>query len=62
MNKKLMRSNDKMVAGVCSGLAEYFELDPTLVRLGYALLTLFSAGFPGVLIYIILAVVMPQKY
>ena len=58
--KKLMRSSNKMLAGVCAGLAEYWDLDPTLVRVVYAALTVFSAGFPGVLLYIIMALVMPQ--
>lgn len=58
--KKLMRSSNKMLAGVCAGLAEYWDLDPTLVRVVYAALTVFSAGFPGVLLYIIMALLMPQ--
>lgn len=58
--RKLRRSKDKMFAGVCGGLGEYFSLDPTLVRIGYALLTIFSAGFPGLLVYLILMLVMPK--
>ncbi|MBE6318805.1 MAG: PspC domain-containing protein [Bacteroidales bacterium] len=59
--KKLYRSNDKkMIAGVCGGLAEYFGLDVTLVRVVYVLLSLFTA-FAGVLAYIILLIIMPQK-
>ena len=58
--KKLKRSADKMLAGVCAGLAEYWDLDPTLVRVVYAALTVFSAGFPGVLLYIIMVLLMPQ--
>lgn len=59
--KRLYRSNNqKMIAGVCGGLAEYFGLDVTLVRVGYVLLSLFTA-FAGVLAYIILLIVMPQK-
>lgn len=61
MYKRLTKSSDRMVAGVCGGIAEFFDVDPTLVRAGYALLTCFSAGFPGVLLYIILCVIMPQK-
>lgn len=57
--KKLVRSNNKIVAGVCSGIAEYFEIDPTLVRIIYAALTIFSAAFPGVLLYIIMLLIMP---
>ena len=49
-----------MVAGVCGGIANYFDFDPTLVRVGYILLTLISTGFPGILVYIILAFVMPD--
>lgn len=60
-NKRLTRSNNKMIAGVCSGIAEYFELDPTLVRVGYLLLSFCSAAFPGLLLYIILVVVMPLQ-
>ena len=59
--KKLTRSENKMVAGVCAGIAEYFEIDPTLIRVCYAALTVFSAAFPGLLLYIILMFIMPQK-
>lgn len=60
-NKKLYRSNDRMLAGVCAGIAEYFDLDPTMVRLGYALLTVFTA-FSGVIVYIIACIVIPSRY
>ena len=60
--KKLKRSSgNKMLAGVCGGIAEYFDLDPTLVRIGYVLLSLISTGFPGLLVYGILAIVMPDS-
>lgn len=49
-----------MIGGVCGGLAEYFDLDPTLVRVAYVLLTLCTA-FSGVLAYIILLIVMPRE-
>ena len=58
--KKLTRSANKILAGVCGGIAEYFEIDPTLVRVAYAALTIFSAGFPGVILYIIMLILMPQ--
>jgi phage shock protein PspC (stress-responsive transcriptional regulator) len=59
--KRLYRSNDdKMIAGVCAGIAEYFGLDPTLVRLGYIVLSVFTI-FSGVLAYFILWIVVPQK-
>ncbi len=59
--KKLYRSENSIIAGVCGGIAEYFTLDPTLVRAGYALLSLFSAAFPGLLIYLVLWIIMPKK-
>jgi len=58
--KKLTRSTNKMLGGVLAGIAEYFEIDPTLVRVAYAALTIFSAGFPGVLLYIIMLLLMPE--
>ena len=60
MNKRLMRSNDRILAGVCGGLAEYFEFDPVLVRIAYDFLTLFTA-FCGLIFYIVLWIVMPEK-
>ena len=61
MDKKLRRSNNKMIAGICAGIADYFNLDPTLVRVAYVLISIFSAGFPGLLVYLILMLVMPQE-
>ena len=58
-NKKLVRSNNKVIAGVCAGIAEYFDVDSTMIRICYAALTIFSAGFPGVLLYIIMLILMP---
>jgi phage shock protein C len=58
--KKLYRSRNKMLMGVCGGIAEYFNLDPTLIRLIYVLLTLFTVGFPGVVVYIVCAIVIPE--
>lgn len=60
-NKKLYLSNDKKIGGVCAGLAEYFGIDTALVRIAYALLTIFSAAFPGVLLYLIAWAVLPNK-
>ena len=62
MDKKLYRSrNSKMLAGVCGGLADYLNMDPTLVRVLYALLSFFSAAFPGIIVYIILALIIPEE-
>ena len=60
MNKRLTKSNDRMLAGVCGGIAEYFDVDTTLVRAGYAILTCFSVAFPGILLYLILCIIMPK--
>jgi phage shock protein C len=58
--KRLTRSRrHKMIAGVCGGLAEYFELDPTVVRVAYVLISIVSVAFPGILAYIVLMFVMP---
>lgn len=57
--RKLTRSRNKMIAGVCGGIAEYFQLDPTLVRVAYVLVSILSVAFPGILAYIILMFVMP---
>ena len=60
--KRLYRSrDDKMVAGVCGGIAEYFGWDPTLVRVGYVLLSMGSVFFPGVIAYIVMMVIIPEK-
>ena len=58
--KKLTRSTNKILGGVCGGIAEYFEVDPTVIRICYAAMTIFSAAFPGILLYIIMLILMPQ--
>lgn len=58
-DRKLTRSNNKILAGVCGGIAEYFAIDPTLVRVLYVVLSFFTTGFPGLLLYIILIILMP---
>lgn len=60
--KKLKRSRkSRMIAGVCGGLAEYFEMDPTMVRILYVLVSVLSAAFPGILVYIVLWIIMPEE-
>jgi phage shock protein C len=58
--KRLFRSRrDKMIGGVCGGLASYFVMDPTVVRLIFVLLALF--GGPGLILYIILWIITPVE-
>ncbi len=56
--KKLFKSKNKMIAGVCSGFAEFFGVDPTMVRIVWAAVTLL--GGTGIILYIVCALVMPQ--
>ena len=60
MNKKLYKSNsNKMIAGVCGGVAEYFGIDHTLIRLGWVLFC--ALGGSGFLAYIIAAIIIPES-
>lgn len=60
MQKRLYRSRDnKIIAGICAGLAEYFAVDPVLVRVLFVAMAML--GGPGVMIYIILYFVMPEQ-
>lgn len=56
----LRRSKNKIIAGVCGGLADWLGWDPTVVRIAYVLISIFSAAFPGILVYIILWILMPS--
>ena len=59
MEKKLYRNtSNKIIAGVCSGLAEYLNIDPTIIRLIWALIGLSGAG---IIAYLIAAVIIPEK-
>jgi phage shock protein C len=58
--KKLFRSSNRILAGVCGGIAEYFGVDPTVIRVLYMVLSLFTAAFPGLLLYILLMIMMPN--
>lgn len=60
-NKKLYKSStDKKLCGVCAGIANFFNIDPTIVRAVYAIAALFTTGFPFTLLYIILAFILPE--
>ena len=56
--KKLYRSNDRKIAGVCGGLAEYINIDPTVIRVSWALIGLTGAG---VVAYLVCALIIPEK-
>ena len=61
MAKKLYRSNDKVFCGVCGGIADYFDLDSTIIRVVWVLLSCFTIGFPGIIAYIICAAILPAN-
>ncbi len=61
LQKPLRRSTtNSMVTGVCGGLAEWLDWDPTLVRVLYVVGSIFSAAFPGLLVYLILTLIIPK--
>ena len=60
-NKKLYKSStDKKICGVCAGVANFFNIDPTIVRVIYAAVALFTTGIPFTLLYILLAFILPE--
>ncbi|MCQ2506816.1 MAG: PspC domain-containing protein [Lachnospiraceae bacterium] len=60
MKRLLKSSTDKKISGVCGGLGKYFDVDSTVIRLIFVLLTLCTAVFFGIIVYIILALVIPE--
>ena len=60
-HRSLKRSNNRIIAGVCAGIADYFGWKTDIVRLVFVLLTIFSAGFPGLVAYIVLWILMPAR-
>lgn len=60
--KRLYRSKtERMISGVCGGLAVYLNVDPTVVRLVWALVSIFSTGIPGVLLYAVCSLIIPEE-
>lgn len=59
--KKIYRSKDKKIAGVCGGIGEFYNVDPTLVRLGWIVITILTGIVPGIVAYVIAAIVMPSR-
>ncbi|AGL02703.1 PspC domain-containing protein [Desulfoscipio gibsoniae] len=61
--KRLYRSSrNSMLGGVCGGLAEYLDIDPNLVRVIYVIVSVASAAFPGILVYIVAWLVIPRDF
>jgi phage shock protein PspC (stress-responsive transcriptional regulator) len=60
-SQKLVRSRDRIIAGVCGGIAEYMGVDPTVIRILYVFASIFTAAFPGVLVYFIMWLIMPEN-
>ena len=58
--RRLTRSSNKMIAGVCAGIAEYFGWDVTLFRVVFVVVSILSVAFPGILVYLVLWIVMPR--
>ena len=62
-DKPLRRSrSNRMIAGVVGGLAEWMGVDPTLARVVYVVASIISAAFPGILVYLVLALLIPNEY
>lgn len=61
MTKKLYKSDDKVIAGIIGGLGEYFEVDATILRLGYILVTIMTGVVPAIIAYVIAYFIVPQK-
>lgn len=59
--KRLYLSEDKKISGVCGGIADYFDVDSSLVRLGWIIMTFLTGIVPGIIAYIIAAVVIPRS-
>ncbi|NLV88229.1 MAG: PspC domain-containing protein [Tissierellia bacterium] len=61
MKRIYLSDTDKKISGVCGGIGEYFGIDSTLVRLAWVFLSIFTAGFPGIIAYIIAAAIIPRR-
>lgn len=59
--KQLTKSPERILAGVCGGIADFFGISPTWVRTGYAVLTCCSIAFPGILFYLLFTCIMPKS-
>ena len=60
-SEKLKRSRDRILGGVCGGIAKWLGWDVTIVRIAYIFISILSAAFPGTIVYIILWMIMPEE-
>jgi len=60
-NRLTRSKSERMLLGVCGGIAVWLGWDPTIVRVAYVLVSICSAAFPGIFVYLILALVMPPE-
>lgn len=61
-DNKLYRSrNDKMIGGVMAGIGRHYDIDPTKLRIAFVLVSLLSAAFPGILVYLVLWLIIPLE-
>ena len=61
-NKKLFRSKkNRIIAGVFGGLGEYLNIDPTLLRLGWVIISAFTGFIPGIIAYILAGIIIPEE-
>ncbi|NLC44669.1 MAG: PspC domain-containing protein [Clostridiales bacterium] len=61
MKKMYLSETDKKISGVCGGIAEFFDIDSTLIRLAWVILSIITTGFPGLIAYIISALIIPKR-
>lgn len=60
--KKLYKSkNDRILSGVLGGIGEFYDLDPTLIRLGYMVFVIMTAVVPGIIAYVIASIIVPER-
>ena len=63
VSRPLRRSRrHRMIGGVVGGLAEYFGIDPTLARVAYVILSILSIAFPGILVYLVCWLIIPDEW
>ena len=58
--RRLTRSRNKLIAGVCAGLADYLGVNVTMFRIGFVIVSIISAAFPGIVVYVVLWALMPR--